>query len=77
MSEHNLIEKAKAYAQARYDEGYDTFVECYGNDEWAEFVVDYDTKEPMTWPRVKACMDNMAEVWADRRADAATYREDY
>lgn len=65
MTTSELIEKAKAYAQENYEKGMDTFVECYTQSEWEEFVAECDT-----WEEMKETMDSCADVWNDRRADA-------
>ena len=73
MKTEQLIEKAKAYAEANYTKGMDTFVECYGDDEWREFLrgdEGWGTPDITTWKDCKSMMDTMADIWSDRQADA-------
>lgn len=78
LTEAQLIEKAKAYAQQNYENGMDTFVECYDNDQWRTLInnSDEDTGEDrlMTWTQIKKTMDAIASVWRDRQADAEYHR---
>lgn len=69
MHTDKLIAKAKALAEEKYREGYDTFVECYDNADWALLV------DGRTWAQVRCIMASCADVWNDRRADADHYRE--
>ena len=61
-----LAKKLKDYAEAHYNEGWDTFVECFEDDEYEEFV-----GEAATWKEVKAAAEDFNSVIAERRADAA------
>jgi hypothetical protein len=63
------VQLAKDYAQKNYNKGFDTFVECYTDDEWREFVNDHG-RGLMTWPTVKRVMIRIASVWQDRQAEA-------
>jgi hypothetical protein len=65
MSKQEIITKAKEYAKENYENGMDTFVECYTQSEWEEFAEDCDT-----WEEMKETMDSCADVWRDRQADA-------
>ena len=60
-----VIEKAKAFCEANYDEGFDRYVECYSRADWEKEVVYswYDHKvnfgtakegEVMTWAEVRS-----------------------
>ena len=64
MNKAAIILKAKEFAAANYNKGYDTFVECYTDEEWAEFVGND------SWYEVKRNMKQMAEYWNDQRANA-------
>ena len=81
MQQSDLIKKCKDYAKSNYSKGYDTFVECYGNDEWVEFLSGYfiDGEEvlpPITsWNKAKSLMKQVASVWSEQRADAQYYIE--
>jgi hypothetical protein len=65
-----LIAALKKYAIEHYDQGYDTYVECYDDAEWAEFVGDHED-EASVWN----IFHRVASVWADRQADARYYRD--
>ena len=65
-----LAKKLKAYAADHYEDGFDAFVECYDDDELAEFVGDLKT-----WDEVLDLAKSIVSVWEDRRADAAQYRD--
>jgi hypothetical protein len=59
------IARLQEHARAHYNEGWDTFVECYGEEEWFELV---DTRE--TFEHCMALCETLVSVWMDRRADA-------
>ena len=65
-----LAMKLKAYAADHYEDGFDSFVECYDDEELAEFVGDLQT-----WDEVLELAKSIVSVWEDRRADAAHYRD--
>ena len=58
-----VIEKAKTFAEANYDQGYDFFVECFDDSEWDTFVT-RDCGTLKTWDEVKNDMDSTAECYA-------------
>jgi len=58
--------KLKAYAEAHYNEGWDTFVETYEDEELEEFVEGLES-----WAEVLEMAEKLVSVWEDRRADAA------
>lgn len=60
------IETLKAYAVTNYNNGMDTFVECYDTAEWQELLDECggDVEE------TKKFMDQLADVYRDRQADA-------
>lgn len=60
-----IIEKLKAYALAHYNEGFDTFVECYDDKAWEEFVKDIPTYE-----EALQLLKDIASVHEDRRLNA-------
>ncbi len=65
-----VIEKAKAYAEANYNNGMDFFVECYEREEWVDEVSRLDgTLKP--WREVKKAMrehaDSRARIMEDVR----------
>ena len=71
MNKKDIIKACKAYAEAHYTEGYDTFVECYDTNNWEAYLVDVATIDDAL-----AEMASTVEVLNDRRADAAHYEED-
>lgn len=66
MNTKTNIDILKAYAEANYNNGMDTLVECYDTAEWQELLDDSsgDVDE------AKKLMDELAEVFRDRQADA-------
>jgi len=66
-----LAQKLKAYAAEHYEDGFDSFVECYEDDELEEFVGDLET-----WEAVLDMAKAIVSVWEDRRADAAYYHNE-
>ena len=68
MSNAEWIEQAKAYVTEKADyegNGYDVFCECYGDNEWIEFMKGF-----VTIKAVLSYVDDIAEIHADRQADA-------
>ena len=39
-----LIKEARQLTEANYCFGFDSYVECYDNSEWQEFLEDYEVK---------------------------------
>jgi len=81
MKAQTLIQACKDRAVADYDT-FHMFVECYGADEWREFV--FENGESLLTK--KECFrimdviaedwsDRVAEAWVDRQADADHYRD--
>jgi hypothetical protein len=50
---------------------FDTFVNCYTDEEWLEFVISHDGTL-MEQGYAFKLMDDCASVWAERRANAAS-----
>ena len=69
-----VIEKAKAFAEENYDNGFDLFVECYEQEQWVEEVSREDGTL-MTWAEVKKNMKDYAELKAVQRADIRGYAD--
>ena len=69
-----VIEKAKAFAEANYDNGFDFFVECYEQEQWLEEVARKDGTL-MTWSEVKKSMKHHAALRASARADVRGYAD--
>jgi hypothetical protein len=66
MSNEALILKAKAFAKERYNDGLDFFVECYTDEEWVEYIEDYQFKN---WREMKARMLRHADTRREHIAD--------
>lgn len=63
-----LISKAKDFATANYENGYDRFVECYETKAWHEFVTD-EHGQLMSWSEVKQRMQELVSIWQERESD--------
>lgn len=61
-----VIDKARIFAKINYLRGMDTFVECYGREEWVDFVTDFDG-EIMEWKEVQRLMRAFADASIDLR----------
>ena len=57
----NKIQQLKDYAEAHYDEGFDVFVECNSDKEWAELLASND--------------NNVAKAKASMREHVGLYLE--
>lgn len=72
MTKQDLVQAVKDHATEHYnDGGWDVIVECWDDDQIAETIGQART--------VKGALAKFAavvDVWADRQADAAQYRED-
>lgn len=62
----NKIETLKAYAQANYEEGMDSFIECYSDDEWLELLNSHNN----CVKAAKADMRQVAGIHLERQANA-------
>ncbi len=63
----NWIARLKAIASENYETayGYQVFVECYDNNDWAEFVADCET-----YAEAEALMHRAAGIHTDRYDEA-------
>ena len=63
-------------AKANYDKsmGWSTFVECFGDEEVAEFFEGFDEEDS---EEIESAMAELVSIWDDRHADAAQYREEW
>lgn len=77
MKQKTIIKRLKAMALAKYNEGWDTFVECYDDADWLAFTSHFDTGEAMTWAEARAMAETCASVWHERQIEAASYRKDF
>ena len=64
------IAEAKAWAMDHYENGADTLVECWDTSDYACLLATEGT-EAAAWDMLK----RMCSVWAERQADARSYRE--
>lgn len=62
----NKIDNLKAYAQSNYDKGMDFYVECYSDEEWAEFL----GRNNNCLRTTKANMREMAEIQLEKESNA-------
>ncbi len=69
-----VIEKAKAFAEENYNNGFDFYVECYDQEQWVEKVSRKDGTL-MTWAQVKKSMKESVELRAEIRADIRGYAD--
>jgi len=73
MTKAEGISALKQFALDHYEDGYDTFVECYGTEEWNELWDEQAEKGGTPTDTYNHCLQLMAccaDVWEDRRADA-------
>jgi hypothetical protein len=77
MKQATIIKRLQARALAKYNEGWDTFAECYEAADWLAFTTNDDTGEPMTWREALAMAEECASIWRERQAEAASYREEW
>lgn len=77
MKQATIIKRLQALALAKYNEGWDGFVECYEEEDWLAFTTNADTGEPMPWREALAMAEACVSVWREREAEAARYREGY
>jgi hypothetical protein len=61
-----LVAKGKDLAMKHYEKGMDDFIECWGRDEWVEFIKEEDFKG---WAEMKADMLQQAHFRMEKRAD--------
>lgn len=67
--QQKLADRLHAHASENYNDGWDTYVEC-GMEYCLEFVGDLTT-----WADVMDMAKKINSVTAERRADAAYYRD--
>jgi hypothetical protein len=76
MKLQNQIKALQAFCEARYNQGYDVFVECYAEAEWIEFLTDYDG----TMLSMKQAKNSLLDIIAHRKemqAEANSYIDRY
>jgi len=68
-------ERLKAHALANYDkDGWDFFVECWGEREFEEFV---SLEQPRTYVRVKRLVHDIVVLQNERRQDVRAHAADF
>jgi hypothetical protein len=77
MKQETIIKRLQARALANYNNGWDTFVECYEAADWLAFTTNDDTGEPMTWREALAMAEQCVSIWREREAEAASYSENF
>jgi hypothetical protein len=77
MKQATIIKRLQARALAKYNEGWDTFAECYELADWVAFTTNDDTGEPMTWREALALAERCASVWRERAAEAARHSKEW
>lgn len=71
MGNAELIAKMKAWCLENYENGADTMVECWEDEDYEDLIVRCDGNEADSWDVLKS----IAGVYAERQADARYYRE--
>ena len=66
-----MIAKMKAWCLENYENGADTMVECWEDEDYEDLIVRCDGDEAQSWDVLKS----IAGVYAERQADARYYRE--
>lgn len=65
------VEKMKAWCMDNYENGADTMVECWGNEDYERmFAYDDYSKRTPTVAEAWDVLKSVAEVYLDRQADA-------
>jgi hypothetical protein len=72
----SIIAEMKQWCEDNYSNGADTMVECWSHEDYANLFVDCDGN-PKTPEYAWHILKSIAEVYADRQADARYYRENY
>ncbi len=67
MNISELIEKLKRIARERYCEGWDTFVECYSDEDWRREIEELNATSEQ---EVIDFFEGIAGIYRDRYADA-------
>lgn len=67
MNINELIATLKAIAIARYEDGWDTFVECYTDEDWRREI---ESLNATSEDKVIEFFEGIASIYRDRYADA-------
>lgn len=62
-----MISAVRKHAEAHYDEGWDTLVECFDDKDIYKHIMNYGAK---TDEKAIDCFRDLVSVWQDRQADA-------
>lgn len=71
MGKAEMIANMKAWCLENYENGADTMVECWGDEDYKEMIEGCTKTGTDPWGVLKT----IAGVYADRQADARYYRE--
>ena len=71
MKPTQKIEKLKAWCLANYNKGADTMVECWDDSDYELLLNDNNDSYTKSLKTLKT----LAEVYAERQADAKSYEE--
>lgn len=72
MERAEVIKNMKAWCLENYENGADTMVECWDDQDYDDMIERAGSDE-VAWEDLKA----VASVYADRQADARYYRENW
>lgn len=72
MERAEVIKNMKAWCLENYENGADTMVECWADQDYDDMIERAGSDE-VAWEDLKA----VASVYADRQADARYYRENW
>ena len=63
------IEAMKRWCEEHYEQGADTMVECWADEDYAKLFTSHDGK-PLTKRQAWRTLKSVAAVYQDRQADA-------
>lgn len=66
------IKEMQAWCLENYENGADTMVECWDDEDYANLITESPSTE-QAWDTLKA----VASVYRERQADARYYKENY
>jgi len=80
-----LVLHVRNYAEEHYEDGgWDVIVECWTDEDIYKHLFDdrdYGEDEPYLKPstpeKAIRAFDGLIDIWSDRQADAAYYRDNY
>ena len=66
---NEVIEQMKQWCLDNYDQGADTMVECWADQDYVDLFTSHDGK-PLSAAEAWKILKDVAAVYADRQADA-------